>query len=366
MMNIASEHVTLSQESVLASEVYRHVDPFNFFKTFFKEGLRPDGRQLMAYRTVKVENLMNIGEVGINRSFTNDILISSIILNAGNTHMHCSISATLERNNKPRTSPELLKDLVTVSLTVSKHATTEIYDVNGPCINISHLVSNLLENILNSSDVLPREQFALDYLMNSIDDPIAKQIVNSKLRWKLNVSVSCEEYDGNIMDWSVLSVVYALLHSKLPIVFLSYDSLFNTFQPQLITLKSVTDGEKEHFRRNALFLNRQLRCSDYQDEFLKYVGEDQYLTKRLEISSLPYTITFCKCMEYIILDPTREEEQIGTNISVYAKKISNELSMDIDDENIKMQLLNLMGCTGISDDEVNKLFKISRSIINKL
>lgn len=369
--------VTLSRESVLASEVYRHVDPLNFFKTFFKEGLRPDGRKLMAYRTVKVETLMGNGNPNID---TSAIQISSILLSAGNTHMNCVISATLECNDKPRTTPDLLKDLVTVSFVVPKHAATDVYDMNGPCINISHLISSLLENVLNSQDVLPKWQFALDYLVKDMeDDQLSRHIINSKLRWKLNVSITCEEYDGNILDWSVLSAAYALLNSRLPVVALSFDPVLCTYKSQLITrdtVKYVMDGNRDYLellRQNTSFLNKQLVCSDYKDELERFASENSlpFLTKGLSITSLPYTITFCKCLDYIILDPTREEEQIGVNISVYVKKVLNDLSMDVDDGTsqgnvMKMQLLNLMGCTGISEDQINDLFRISRSIVSKL
>lgn len=253
--------LTLSQEYKVASEVYRHVDPLNFYDNFLKEGIRPDGRKLCSYRKTSVKDLLNStlssddyssNTRSLKHTLNSNkhclkslkkVLISSIYLTCGNSHYNCKLIGDLILLED---LPTLFQntDVFSVNVILPKHVVNEVYDINGPCINITHLVSDLIEKVLNSSEVVPNDQFCYDILTSSLfesqqNDPILKYLSKNKLRWKLSMEITCDEYDGNLLDMCFLACSYCLLFSKFPFVILYPDS--NDFYPSLLTKLNFKD-----------------------------------------------------------------------------------------------------------------------------
>ncbi|XP_953247.1 uncharacterized protein TA10935 [Theileria annulata] len=370
-------HLTLSQDYKVASEVYRHVDPLNFYENFLNEGIRPDGRKLCSYRKTSVKDLINSTfssddfssntrsfkhELNSNKQFLRElkkVLISSIYLTCGNSHYNCKLMGDLMILED---LPAIFQntDVFSVSVLLPKHVVNEVYDINGPCINITHLVSDLIEKVLNSSEIVPRDQFCYDILTSSLfesqqDDPILKYLNKNKLRWKLSMEIACDEYDGNLLDMCFLACSYCLLYSKFPFILLYPES--NQFYPSILNkakLEHVLSQDREILCMNNSFLKCQFGSQFSLDRLEKFLLNDD--NKRISINYVPYTVTFCKCLNYYLLDPTREDEQIGVNFSIYSLK-------KFDSEEVHLQPLNLMGLTGVVDDDLNKMYDIARVIV---
>ncbi|UKK02809.1 hypothetical protein MACK_002906 [Theileria orientalis] len=410
--------LTLSQTSKLASEVYRHVDPLNFYENFLKEGIRPDGRKLCSYRKFSIKNLLEStpnfrsfksqpthqypldsttnpqDETPFNSNLltynNKNVLLSSIYLSCGSSSYHCKVTGDListKVNNWGLSSNESEKTL-NVDVTVPKHVVSEIYDLNGPCINISHLVSDLLESVLNSSHVIPKEQFLYyeSYLKSHCEssnrremDKVCDYFKMNHLRWKLNIEIICDEYDGNLLDMCFLCCSHALMKSKIPYVLLYPNN--NTFSSILFNqlVGNGTPSNYGNLLKNQDFcklvdLNKDLlylQASKFNDSItdlntliktLVETGHNVVL-----FNHVPLTFTFCKSLNYFLLDPTMEDEQTGVNYSIYALKKWNGSnrngSVHNSSDDVQLQPLNLMGLSEVSDETLNKLYEVVNSII---
>ncbi|UKJ89812.1 hypothetical protein MACJ_003066 [Theileria orientalis] len=410
--------LTLSQTSKLASEVYRHVDPLNFYENFLKEGIRPDGRKLCSYRKFSVKNLLEstpnlvsfksqrahkppldsimnsqnewLSNTNLLTCNNKNVLLSSIYLSCGNSSYHCKVTGDListQLNNWALNSSGSEKTL-SVDVTVPKHVVNEIYDLNGPCINISHLVSDLLESVLNSSHIIPKEQFLYyESYLKSYDESsnrgeinkVCKYLKMNHLRWKLNVEIICDEYDGNLLDMCFLCCSHALLKSKIPFVLLYPTN--NTFSPiqfnQLfdnITASSYGDLLKNKDFCKLVDLNKELlylQAGKFNNSItdlnalIRTLVEDGHNV--LFFNHIPLTFTFCKSLNYFLLDPTMEDEQTGVNYSIYALKKWNGSNLNASQRNssadVQLQPLNLMGLSDVSDETLNKLYEVVYSML---
>ncbi|BAM41949.1 conserved hypothetical protein [Theileria orientalis strain Shintoku] len=397
--------LTLSQTSKLASEVYRHVDPLNFYENFLKEGIRPDGRRLCSYRKFTVKNLLESThnfsslksqlqhqppldstkntqkewEFNTNLLTCNskNVLLASIYLNCGNSSYHCKVTGDLisTQVNNWALSLNESERTISVDVIVPKHVVNEIYDLNGPCINISHLVSNLLETVLNSSQVIPKEQFRYyESYIKSQDESSNREEVKkvysyfkmNHLRWKLNVEIMCDEYDGNLVDMCFLCCSHALMKSKIPFVLLYPNE--NTFTPVLFNQldfaklvglnKDLLHLQASKFNDSAEDLNTLMRT-------LVEAGHNA-----VSFNHIPLTFTFCKSLNYFLLDPTMEDEQTGVNYTIYALKRWNgsnrNASQHESQADVQLQPLNLMGLSEVSEETLNKLYEVVYSILGSL
>lgn len=125
-----------------------------------------------------------------------------------------------------------------------------------------------------------------------------------------------------------------------------------------ISLASLTPfQDKEVLTMNNSLLECQFGLDFSLDKLQKFLLNDD--KKRIFINYVPYTVTFCKCLNYYLLDPTREDEQISVNFSIYCLR-------KIGSEEVQLQPLNLMGLTGVSDDDLNKMYDIALIIVKSL
>jgi len=150
---------------------------------------------------------------------------------------------------------------IVVTTDFSKLCGADFRDEAGPSQNLSVLLSKTLTQLVNHHKAIDLSQLC---------------IKETEAVWVLYVDVVCLEYDGNFADLPLLASVAALRNVRLPVV--TYDT------------------SAKAYRRTT-------------DE----------ATQRVHFKSSPVCVTFSRVLDedaYWLADPTREEEELGTALTV--------------------------------------------------
>ncbi|KAK2194636.1 bifunctional PNPase-RNase PH domain superfamily/Exoribonuclease [Babesia duncani] len=211
---------SINAESLNSNDTF--ICPSSFYQKYYQKGTRPCGRKLYAFRTIACEDLHK----GILResimSSTTPLTISSIRLRAGGTQVHATVDAYLIYDDAPKVQDEDDPKFANVTVDLPKQIANYVYDKNGPCINSTHQVAHLLESILNSPECLQENQLAFHLMLENVQDSTLKKLEsflrNKRARYKFDIKITFEAYDGNILDFSFAACNVALKRAKLPIV----------------------------------------------------------------------------------------------------------------------------------------------------
>lgn len=192
------------------AEEFRVLRPREYHNQLVLKGVRVDGRRLDEARDVKLET---------NAIRTAD---SSALVKLGNTSLICGCIARLEtRTNATDDSDDNIKIRVELPPICSGPKGQKLQQATAT-------LGRTLKNILNDSECLDLESFYLD-----------EQV------WKLDVEVICLNYDGSLLDASLIALLAALRSLKL-----SERSTSSEQCPQInlktfpIALSFATIGEK--------------------------------------------------------------------------------------------------------------------------
>ncbi|KAK1444518.1 hypothetical protein BgAZ_104240 [Babesia gibsoni] len=348
---------TDSYNSSIPRDVYRQIDPIGFYSDFIRQYVRPNGRKLHEYRELDVVDLL-----GENRNFSSmpkeeGTTISSVRLAAGETHVHCVVKAFPILCDVPAEACPDSDSLITVDIELSKHLQPYVYDVNGVCANLNYCVSAIIENVLNSSDVLSVDQLRFHQLLDAgpqggANDKISEYIVKMRLTWKIEIAIHFEEYDGNLVDMAILATSFALQKAHLPIALLEYSNLRGSYVIRYLDEKTL----EQAFNDDCKICLEEDVCAQQLVE--RFKGVD-FIGVPLHVKALPCTVTFLKFQRgTYILDPSNEEEKLGVNVSFYCLRGS--------DGSIRTQILNLMGCQGITADDYHCLEQVALDVIKSI
>jgi len=182
---------------------FKTAQPVEFYKHFLKENIRPDGRELLKFRS----SLLNIGSINTARG--------SALVRLGHTMVICGITAELAepRSSKPN----------------------EGYFV--PNVELPASCSNKYRPGPPSDDAQILSQFVVDVAKNSgilnLEDLC---IAPKKLSWVIYADIQCVSHGGNLPDAIVAAMYAALENTKLPKVLYNEDTA------------SVEVKEDEHFK----------------------------------------------------------------------------------------------------------------------
>jgi exosome complex component RRP43 len=220
------------------TDEFRIIQPKEYYKNFLENDIRPDDRNLWKFRPTTV----NIGSISTANG--------SALVKLGNTSVVCGIKAEL-CNPKP---DEPKNGFVVPNIELPPLCSPRFRP--GPPSEQAQSSSQLLANIIsNSGCILPQDLC----------------VVPDKLAWVLYCDVICLEYDGNIMDASVIALMAALNNASLP--------------------KVTIEDETEEISIDA---NTRLP---------------------LQVYNTPVSSTFAVFdNDILIADPTAEEESLATGI----------------------------------------------------
>ncbi|KAK1933312.1 hypothetical protein X943_003108 [Babesia divergens] len=367
-----SNQGAVSRDSRPSNDVYRQIDPVGFYGKFLRQGIRPDGRKLNAFRKVGVFDLLEGNHGSFQRQEQDEVIISSCRLTAGETHMHCVVTAVPTFYDLPIELTSEGDDVVSVEIDLPKQVQPYIYDANGHCANLNFCVSAMLANAFNSGNVLPTAQLRLaELLMNPVagvaSDLVSEYLVKRRFSWKLDVNVVCEEYDGNLVDTSVLATAFALRKAWLPIILVDLNESLGSYEirfldRELLDLACSNDRMVlKLLQNNRISISKQLGMELVEESMVQHLVNHFRTTvcvgRPLHVLALPYTVTFLKYDEQTFLvDPTKEEEKLGSSVSIYSLRRLDGSS--------STQQLNLMSCSGITNDVLDSLERVATHIIN--
>ncbi|GFE53314.1 exosome complex component RRP43 [Babesia ovis] len=366
---MSSEPQPSSHASAFPSDVHRHIDPIGFYKKFLRQNVRPDGRKLRAFRTVTVSDL-EVRSLPSTLQDGDGTVISSVRVILGDTHVHCVVKA-LPVFCEVSVPPTLgSAALVAVDIELPKQVQSYIYDAYGHSANFNFCISNLLSNVLNSDDVLPKSQLRFQEILKTstsdAPDTVCRYLSQRNLTWKLDIAILCEEYDGNLLDPSVMATSYALRKAVLPVVLLEHSAASGSYSLRLLDNTTLENAKRQDAQTlKLLHANRQsierqlgikLNVENMASQLLTSMGTAGYIGRHLTYSSLPFTVTFLRFSEDMFLvDPTSEEERLGTTVSVYCLHGS--------DGSFRTQPLNLTCCPNFTSDIYECLKQVAIDVI---
>ncbi|KAJ1114272.1 hypothetical protein NDU88_002511 [Pleurodeles waltl] len=161
------------------------VEPLEYYRKFLKENCRPDGRELGGFRTTTV----NIGSIT-----TAD---GSALVKIGNTTVICGIKAefaapTIDAPNQGYIVPNV--DLPPLCSSRFR---------SGPPGEEAQVASQFIADVIENSQIILKEDLCIS---------------NGKLVWVLYCDILCLDYDGNLLDACMCSLLAALKNVQLPAV----------------------------------------------------------------------------------------------------------------------------------------------------
>ncbi|XP_037543902.1 exosome complex component RRP43 [Nematolebias whitei] len=215
---------------------FKTAEPLEYHRSFLKENCRPDGRELSEFRTTT----LNIGSIS-----TAD---GSALVKMGNTTIICGIKGELA--NPTVDAPG--KGYIVPNVDLPPLCSSRFRP--GPPGEQAQAASQFIADVIESSEVIKTEDLCID---------------RGKLCWVLYCDIMCLDYDGNILDASVVALLAALNNTQLPEVTINKE----TCLPEV-------NFEKRH---------------------------------RLCIHKHPVGTSFCVFDDSVlIVDPTSEEESLST------------------------------------------------------
>lgn len=231
-------------------EAFRKIYPEEFHKKFLVHNVRPDGRSLLKIR----KTTFSTGSVSTANG--------SAFVKMGHTSVVAGVKAEA---TPPPVSEEKSKD---GQIVVSVELTPVCAPRFRKPTEQGRVLSSQLNRIINGA--VSAEELDIP-LEGTEDDDLLREHPRIKCVWYLHVSVYCLNYDGNIMDASLLAILAALKTVRLPV---------------------VEYGEQGGLPKEVV----------------------PKKTHELKLLHYPASLTFAMLDDHIVADPTSEEEDLTDSV----------------------------------------------------
>ncbi|QRV88160.1 exosome complex component RRP43 [Ceratobasidium sp. AG-Ba] len=172
----------------LEASTFQRLHPRAYFERFIAEGYRPDGRKPDSWRDVNV----NVGSISTANG--------SALVRIGDTTIVCGVEAEIAEPDLER--PD--QGFIVPNLDLPAICSPKFRP--GPPAEEAQMLSEQINDILVSSCAI---------------DPKTLCIHPGKSAWVIYIDAVCINYDGNILDATMLAVVAALQNAQIPIA--TYD-----------------------------------------------------------------------------------------------------------------------------------------------
>ncbi|KAL1934128.1 hypothetical protein VTP01DRAFT_6310 [Rhizomucor pusillus] len=164
-------------------EIFSRIQPHEYMRRFLEQGVRPDGRLLERFR----KTLITSGTIS-----TAD---ASSMVRLGGTTVVCGIKAEVCEPHVERPEEGYLVPNVELSPMCSPKFRP------GPPSEKAQAVSEFIHQIFNKSDIFPYKSLCIE---------------PGKAVWVLYADIVCLNYDGNVLDASLLALITALSKLSIP------------------------------------------------------------------------------------------------------------------------------------------------------
>ncbi|KAF8602638.1 hypothetical protein BDV93DRAFT_443830 [Ceratobasidium sp. AG-I] len=177
-----------SSRADLEASTFQRLHPRAYFERFIAEGYRPDGRKVDSWRDVSV----NVGSISTANG--------SALVRIGDSTIVCGVKAEIAEPDLER--PD--QGFIVPNLDLPAICSPKFRP--GPPAEEAQMLSEQIKDIFASSKAI---------------DPTTLCIYPGKAAWVIYVDAVCVNYDGNILDATVLAVVAALQNARIPVA--TYD-----------------------------------------------------------------------------------------------------------------------------------------------
>lgn len=186
------------------ADTFRKIHPHEYLRRFTSQGVRPDGRTFEKFRPT----LINTGSISTANG--------SALVRIGNTMVVCGIKAEIAEPtlDHPR------RGYVIPNVDLSPICSPKFRP--GPPPEEAQVASERLNQILSKSSPLDLESLSIE---------------EGKAVWCLYADIVVLNFDGNVLDTSLLAMITALLDCKLPTAEWDPDSSKTICYKDMIPLK---------------------------------------------------------------------------------------------------------------------------------
>ncbi|KAG5635289.1 hypothetical protein H0H81_011817 [Sphagnurus paluster] len=178
--------LTPAEQEALKASIFQRLHPRVYLERFISENIRPDARQLDAWRDVSI-NVEKIGSISTANG--------SALVRLGNTTVVCGVKAEIAEPELDRPGEGFLVPNLDLPAMCSPKFKP------GPPTEEAQVLSDRLNEALIASNILSLSSLC---------------IRSGKAAWVLYVDATCINYDGNVFDATLLAMVAALKNTKLP------------------------------------------------------------------------------------------------------------------------------------------------------
>ncbi|KAL3623750.1 hypothetical protein CASFOL_032566 [Castilleja foliolosa] len=233
--------------SEMEVDAFRRLFPLRFHERHLRESIRPDGRPLGQAR----ETTLTLGAV----SSAHGSAISKI----GSTSMLAAIK--MEVMTPTVEAPD--EGCLAVDFHMPPICSPLVRP--GRPAELAPVLAKQLSDTISSSGMIDLKELCL---------------VSGKAAWMVYLDIYCLDADGSLFDAALLSAVGAFTHLQIPIVSVNDDG----------RIVLISEGKNGGSKKKKEPVNEEKR--------------------KLELKSVPFSLTCVLHKEYILADPTSEEESI--------------------------------------------------------
>ncbi|XP_072514205.1 exosome complex component RRP43 [Salminus brasiliensis] len=162
---------------------FKTAEPLEYHRSFLKENCRPDGRELGEFRPTT----LNIGSIS-----TAD---GSAMVKIGNTTVICGIKAELAMPSTD--APD--KGYIVPNVDLPPLCSSRFRP--GPPGEQAQAASQFIADVIDGSKIIKKEDLCIE---------------KSKLCWVLYCDIMCLDYDGNVLDACIITLLAALKNTQIP------------------------------------------------------------------------------------------------------------------------------------------------------
>ncbi|KAI5583841.1 hypothetical protein POPTR_006G051200v4 [Populus trichocarpa] len=278
--------------SEMEVDAFRRLFPLRYFERHLSESIRPDARPLGRAR----DTTLALGAVASAHG--------SALAKIGSTTMLAAIK--MEVMTPSTESPE------EGSIAIDFHMPPICSPIVRPGrpAEAAPVISKQLSDTISSSGMINLKELSL---------------VSGKAAWMAYLDIYCLDADGALFDAALLSAVGAFSHLQIPIVSLNDDG-------KIVLVSEEDDGTKLEEEP----VNKEKR--------------------KLTLSSIPFSLTCILHKNYILADPTAEEESImETLVTVVLDSSSRLVSFYKPGGPVLAQTSAVQDCVALTRQRVKEL-----------
>ncbi|KAA3468046.1 exosome complex component RRP43-like [Gossypium australe] len=328
-------------------DAFRRLFPLRFYEKHLLESIRPDARPLGRARETTIalgavasangSALAKIGSTTMLAAIKMEVMTPSLETPdegciAIDFHMPPICSPIVRPGRPAEAAPVVAKQL---SDTILRHA-----NLNAKSA-VCYLIFVWIQSLSSSSplyllmiiDVVNwvLKQLVMCNFSSGMINLKELSLVSGKAAWMAYLDIYCLDADGALFDTALLSAVAAFSHLEIPVVSLNDDGKIVLSEEQGLSDREPVNKEK----------------------------------RKINLSSVPFSLTCVLHKKYILADPTAEEESImDTIVTVVLDSSSQLVSLHKPGGTVLAYTSAIQDCIALTRQRVKELQKILEEAIS--